>query len=268
MIYQLYVMFVIPLVLSLILTPLVIRLAKRIGAIDQPNERKVHKFPIPRLGGVAIYASFLLSLVLYFYINPALRPFSLMEPHTGVMLAASLTLVVILGIWDDVRQLTPGKKFFFQFLAAAMVYAAGFRISSITHPFSANLLHLGWFDFPATILWIVLITNAFNLIDGLDGLASGVAFIVSLTICTISFIQGDLATAMLALLLAGSVLGFLRYNFNGARIFLGDSGSLFLGFSLAILSMVSSTKGSTAFSMMVPMLALGLPIMDMMLSMT
>ncbi|HUL44377.1 MAG TPA: hypothetical protein VLY03_08475 [Bacteroidota bacterium] len=267
MIFQLYIIFVIPLALSLILTPLVIRLAKRIGAMDQPNERKVHRFPIPRLGGLAIYASFFLSLLLYIYLDPALHPFSAMHPRTGVMLAISLTLVLLLGIWDDVRQLTPGKKFLFQFVAAAIVYLAGFRISFITHPFNQNLLDLGIFNFPATLLWIVGITNAFNLIDGLDGLASGVAFIVSLTICMISFMKQDMPTAMMALLLAGAVLGFLRYNFNGARIFLGDSGSLFLGFALAILSMQSSTKGSTAFSILVPMLALGLPIMDTFLSM-
>jgi UDP-GlcNAc:undecaprenyl-phosphate GlcNAc-1-phosphate transferase len=267
MIFQLYFIFILPLVLSLVLTPLVIRLAKRIGAMDQPNERKVHKFPIPRLGGLAIYGSFFLSLVLYIYFDPALHPFASMHPKTGIMLLISLTIVLILGLWDDMRQLSPGKKFFFQFLAASIVYFAGFRISSITHPFSLNLLNLGILDFPATLLWIVGITNAFNLIDGLDGLASGVAFIVSLTICSISFILGDLNTATEALLLAGAVLGFLRYNFGGARIFLGDSGSLFLGFSLAILSMQSSTKGSTAFSILVPVLALGLPIMDTMLAM-
>ena len=264
---QLYIIFVIPLVLALVITPLVIRFAKKIGAMDQPNERKVHKFPIPRLGGLAIYASFFLSLVLYIYIDPGLHPFSMTHLHAGVMLAVSLTIVLILGIWDDLRQLTPGLKFFFQCLAAAIVYVAGFRITFVTHPFNQSVLDLGIFNFPATILWIVGITNAFNLIDGLDGLASGVAFIVSLTICMISFMKQDMPTAMTALLLAGAILGFLRYNFNGAKIFLGDSGSLFLGFSLAILSMQSSTKGSTAFSILVPMLALGLPIMDTLLSM-
>lgn len=268
MIFQLYIIFVIPLVLSLMLTPFVIRFAKKVGAIDQPNERKVHTYPIPRLGGLAIYMSFFLSLLLYTYFDLALHPFSSMHPHTGVMLVISLTIVLILGIWDDVRQLTPGRKFLGQFLAAAIVYAAGFRISSITHPLGADILNLGVFDFPATIIWIVGITNAFNLIDGLDGLASGVAFIVSITISTISFMKGDMTTGMMALLLAGAVLGFLRYNFNGARIFLGDSGSLFIGFSLAILSMQSSTKSSAVFSILVPVLALGLPIMDTLLSMT
>jgi UDP-GlcNAc:undecaprenyl-phosphate GlcNAc-1-phosphate transferase len=267
MISQLLTIFVIPLLLSLFLTPFVIRYALHIGVLDQPNERKIHKYPIPRLGGLAIYTSFFAALLLSMYFDPSLHPFSSMPPHTGVMLVISLTLVLILGIWDDVRPMTPGRKFIWQFIAATIVYVAGFRISSITHPFNVNLLNLGFLDFPVTILWIVGITNAFNLIDGLDGLASGVACIVSLTICTVSLLKGDMTTAMLALLLAGAVLGFLRYNYNGARIFLGDSGSLFIGFLLAILSMMSSTKGSAAFSILVPVLALGLPIMDTLLSM-
>ena len=267
MIPQLLTIFSMPVLLSLFLTPFVIRYATRIGALDQPNERKIHKYPIPRLGGLAIYSSFFIALMLSMYFYPDLHPFATMPPHTGVMLVISLTLVLILGIWDDVRPMTPGRKFIGQFVAAAIVYAAGFRISAITHPLNMDLLNLGFFDFPVTILWIVGITNAFNLIDGLDGLASGVAGIVSLTICTISLLKGDMTTAMLALLLAGAVLGFLRYNYNGARIFLGDSGSLFIGFLLAILSMMSSTKGSAAFSILVPVLALGLPIMDTLLSM-
>lgn len=267
MMFQLFSIFLVPLVLSLFITPFVIRFAKKVGAMDAPNERKIHKFPIPRLGGLAIYISFFLSLLMYYGTgDQTMHLFSSMNPNIG-MLAVSLTLVLMLGIWDDIRPLSPGKKFIGQSLAAAIVYVAGFRISSITHPLSANLLDLGMFDFPATILWVVGITNAFNLIDGLDGLAAGVAFIVSLTISTISFLKGDLAIAVMALLLAGSVLGFLRYNFNGARIFLGDSGSLFIGFLLAILSMLSSTKGSAAFSILIPVLALGLPIMDTLLSM-
>ncbi len=267
MIFQLYIIFAMPLVLSLLLTPLVMRFAERVGAMDQPNERKVHRYPIPRLGGLAIYASFFLSLLISIYLDPELHPFSSMHPQRGVMLVISLTIVLIIGIWDDIRSVTPAKKFLGQCFAAVIVYAAGFRISAITHPFDLSLWNLGIFEFPATILWVVGITNAFNLIDGLDGLASGVAFIVSLTISIISFIKGDVTTAMMGLLLAGAVLGFLRYNFNGARIFLGDSGSLFLGFLLAILSMQSSTKGSAAFSLLVPVLTLGLPIMDTMLAM-
>ncbi len=267
MIFELFKFFLIPVLLTIVITPVVIKLAKIIGAMDLPNERKVHTEPTPRLGGVAIYLSFFLSLVSCYYIFPSIHPFTRMTSQTIIMLGASLSLVLFLGIWDDLKQLTPGRKLIVQIIAAAIVYFAGFRISSITSPMDLNLLNLGIFDFPATIIWIVLITNAFNLIDGLDGLASGVAFIVALTISTVSFLKGDIESATLSLMLAGATLGFLRYNFNKAKIFLGDSGSLFIGFSLAILSMQSSTKGSTVFSLLVPVIALGLPIMDTMLSM-
>jgi UDP-GlcNAc:undecaprenyl-phosphate GlcNAc-1-phosphate transferase len=268
MAYQFYIIFAIPLIVALAITPMVIWFATRVGALDQPNERKIHKYPIPRLGGIAIYISFFVSLVFLLSLDPALHAFSFMNPHDTLMLVLSLTIVLILGIWDDLRQLRPGQKFLGQFIAGTIVYLAGFKISSITYPFGSFPLNLSFFDYPVTLLWIVGITNAFNLIDGLDGLASGVAFIVSLTIFTISYLTGSPIIAMMALILAGAVLGFLPYNFNKARIFLGDSGSLFIGFTLAILSIKSSTKGSTAFSMIVPMLTLGLPIMDTLLSMT
>ncbi len=262
-----YLIFFIPVLISLAVTPLVISYARRIGAIDLPNERKVHRGAIPRLGGVAIYISFFVSFALTMYLDPGMNSLDGLGQHNAIILVASLTLVLLLGIWDDIRPLTPGKKFLGQIIAASIVYFAGFRITAITHPLGPSLLSLDWFAFPLTILWIVGITNAFNLIDGLDGLASGVAFIVSVTIFSIALIKEETTTAMMALLLAGALLGFLRYNFRGAKIFLGDSGSLFIGFTLAILSMQSSTKGSTAFSILVPVLALGLPIMDTVLSM-
>lgn len=267
MTYQSYFVFAVPLVLALAITPLVIWFATRIGALDQPNERKVHAYPVPRLGGIAIYASFCLSMILLLSVNPDRQLFSFLGSHDALMLVCSLTLVLALGVWDDLRPLKPSHKFLGQCVAATIVYLAGFRISSITYPFGADALNLSFLDYPVTLLWIVGITNAFNLIDGLDGLASGVAFIVSLTISTISLIKGAPDTAVASLILAGAVLGFLPYNFNRARIFLGDSGSLFIGFTLAILSIKSSTKGSAAFSMIVPVLALGLPIMDTLLSM-
>jgi UDP-GlcNAc:undecaprenyl-phosphate/decaprenyl-phosphate GlcNAc-1-phosphate transferase len=267
MVIELFAIFFIPLLLTLFFTPFVIKLAENVGAMDMPNERKVHRNPTPRLGGVAIYMSFFISAIICLQLFPSTALLSSATSERMIMLVASLTLVLFLGIWDDIKQLTPGKKFLIQLVAATLIYFAGFHVSFITSPANLGLLNLGFFDFPATILWIVFITNAFNLIDGLDGLASGVAFIVSITISAVSFLKGDVATATLTLMLAGTVLGFLRYNFNRAKIFLGDSGSLFIGFSIAILSMHSSTKGSTAFSLLVPMLALGLPIVDTTLSM-
>lgn len=260
--------FLVPVLLTLLLTPLVIRLAHRVGAVDLPNARKIHSRPMPRFGGVGICAGFILSLALFYFAAPDLPYFQPPLVYKHGMFVASLLLVLILGMWDDIRPLNPGQKFIVQVLAATLVYLVGFRISSITHPLETGILNIGFLDYPATVIWIVGVTNAVNLIDGLDGLASGVALIAFLTIGAISYMTGDQATTLTVMTIAGAVSGFLRYNFNPARIFLGDSGSLFLGFALAVLAMQSSTKGSTAFAILVPVLALGLPIMDTVLSMT
>ncbi len=263
MTYQYIVIFLIPLILALVLTPFVIRLAKLVGAIDYPNERKVHKYPIPRFGGIAIYMSFIISLYIFSYID-AVNIY--ITKKTVLMLLGSATIVLLLGIWDDIKELKPGKKFIWQCIAATIVYLAGFKISSVTS-FSGDLLYLGILDYPITLLWIVGITNAFNLIDGLDGLASGVATIAGITIFSISIVKDDIVSAILVLAFVGSLVGFMRYNFYNAKIFLGDSGSLLIGFTLAIFSILSKTKSSTAFSVIFPLLVLGLPIMDTMLSM-
>lgn len=259
----------IPLVLSLLLTPLAGRFATMVGAIDMPDARKIHKLPIPRMGGLGVFVSFLISAGIIYSLFPEVFPqeFRVM-PHMLILFVA-IAFVLIVGICDDMWTLKAGEKFLTQVFAGTLVYIAGYRISTISNPFGDNggMLSLGILGLPATILWVVGITNSFNLIDGLDGLAAGVAFISGLTILGISLLNHYFDTAILAALLMGSSLGFLRYNFNPARIFLGDSGSLFLGFLLSIISIRSSVKGSTAFSIIVPMLALGLPIMDTLLAM-
>lgn len=261
--YQYIVIFLIPLMIALAITPLVMKLAKFLGAIDYPNERKVHKYPVPRLGGISIYLSFIFSLYIFSLINPINL---YIKTEEVLLLVLSATVVLLLGIWDDIKELKPGKKFLVQCFAATLVYLAGFRISSITS-FSGDMLYLGVLDYPITLLWIVGITNAFNLIDGLDGLAAGVAAIAGITIFSISLVKSDITSAILVLAFVGAIVGFIRYNFYNARIFLGDSGSLLIGFTLAIFSIMSKTKSSTAFSVIFPLLVLGLPIMDTMLSM-
>lgn len=267
MILKFFIVLGIPAVLSFLVTPLVVRFARGIGAIDRPNERKVHTTPMPRLGGLAIYISFMLSIAIIIWCEPTMHLISSLKPERWLMLAASLVIVLCLGIWDDIRPLSPRSKVLVQITAATIVYLAGYRVSSITDPLGEGILNLGMLDYPATVLWIIGITNAFNLIDGLDGLAAGVAVISSLTIFGVSYLKYDMSTAIVALALTGAVLGFLRYNFNPAKIFLGDSGSLLLGFTIAVLSMQSSTKGTTAFAILVPVIALGLPIMETLLSM-
>lgn len=261
------VSFLVSAVLSLILTPLAIRLAFVVGAVDKPGDRKIHKRVMPRLGGVATFLSFGFTLILAHFLFPHLRLQEFILKGNWQMIAASFVVILGLGVCDDVWTLKVGQKLLVQLLAGSLVYVAGFRILQITNPFGGGLLSLGILSYPLTVLWVIGITNAFNLIDGLDGLASGIALIAGLTIAAISVFHQDIETAVVALSFVGAVFGFLRYNFNPARIFLGDSGSLFLGFTLSVLSIESSTKGSTAFSVIVPILVLGVPIMDTILAM-
>jgi UDP-GlcNAc:undecaprenyl-phosphate GlcNAc-1-phosphate transferase len=266
MILELLIVLLIPIGISLSLTPLVIRLATWIGAVDQPNERKIHTHPIPRLGGLAVYSSFFLSFGLIRLISPSLRGFESLVSDRSAMLTAGLTLVLAIGIFDDLRPRTPIQKLVFQLVAGTLVYLAGFKISAVTAPTGSGILNLGLLNYPLTLLWIVGITNAFNLIDGLDGLAAGVGVVACFTMFGVSLLTHNTPTALTTLVLAGALIGFLRYNFNPARIFLGDSGSLFLGFALAVLSMESSTKTPTALAILVPILSLGMPIMETLLS--
>ncbi len=256
-----------PLCLSLMLTPVVIRFAKYVGAIDKPDERKIHKSPTPRMGGLAPFISFISTVTVIYFLFPASKLSNYMSSLNWMIAAASLFIILLLGVCDDIWILKPGQKFFVQLVAGSFVYFAGFRFSSFTLPFSSNVIELGFLSYPLTVIWVIGITNAFNLIDGLDGLASGIATISCMTVASIALLHHDLTIAIISIALAGSLIGFLKYNFNHAKIFLGDSGSLFLGFTLAFLSLQSSTKGSTAFSILIPVLALGVPVIDTLMAM-
>ena len=256
-----------PICISLTLTPFAIRFAKYIGAIDKPDERKIHKSPIPRMGGLAPFISFLATITIIYFLFPASKLTTYMSSLNWMIAASSLFIILLLGICDDIWVLRPGKKFFVQLVAGSLVYFAGFRFSSFTLPFSSNIIELGALSYPLTVIWVIGITNAFNLIDGLDGLASGIAIISCSTVSAIAILHHDVTITIISVALAGSLIGFLKYNFNPAKIFLGDSGSLFLGFTLAFLSLQSSTKGSTAFSILIPVLALGVPVIDTLMAM-
>lgn len=252
---------------SLALTPLVRWIAVRIGAVDVPDERKTHERPIPRLGGVAIFAAFNLTMLLF--ISPfgiVNDPFMHLANHwwTGFLVAS--VVVIGVGMVDDMRSLSVRVKFLIQLVAALVAVCHGYKIEQIGLP-GGVLLNLGLWSIPVTIFWIVGITNAFNLIDGLDGLASGVALISTLTLAGVALLNQHIELALISSALAGSVLGFMRYNFRPASIFLGDSGSLFLGFTLAVMSITSAYKASATASILIPLLAFGLPIMDTALAM-
>ncbi len=247
-------------------TPWVIRLAAHIEAVDRPDERKIHEKPTLLLGGLAVFISFFLALPLTQILYPNIFFDLGIDAHIGKTIVVSCTFMLMLGIWDDLQPMTAGGKFIIQLLVSTIVYAGGVKIKTLTDPIGGGTIELGLMAYPLTIFWIIGITNSLNLIDGLDGLAGGVAGIAGLTICAVASFKGDTGTALLSIVLAGAILGFLPYNFHPAKIFLGDSGSLLLGFMLALISALGSTKGSTAFALSVPVLALGLPIADTLLA--
>jgi UDP-GlcNAc:undecaprenyl-phosphate GlcNAc-1-phosphate transferase len=251
--------------LSFLLTPLVRSAARWLGAIDLPGGRKVHDRPIPRLGGLSIFIAFNLVLVVssrfdFFYFPVDF----LKEINFGWLFVAS-AIVLGLGAVDDFRRMPVSIKFFFQIIAGLIVALAGYRIEDIGLPFLT--IHLGVLAIPTTVFWVVAITNAINLLDGLDGLAAGTSLIVCIAMFGISLIYQNVGMALVSVILAGSILGFLKYNFHPASIFLGDSGAYFLGFVLSVFSLQGGLKGTTTVAILIPIVALGLPIIDTLLAM-
>lgn len=255
-----YMMVIISTLISLAVTPLIKRFAIHVKVIDVPkDERRVHKKPIPLLGGLAIYISFIITLFL--------REGMVKDSKLGIIIGA--TIIVIGGVIDDIKELKPGKKLMFQIAAAVVLIASGVKIDVLTNPFDAvdGMVNISWLGVPLTLFWVVGITNAINLIDGLDGLAAGVALISTITIFVIAFLYARTEAVVLTAILSGAILGFLPYNFNPASIFMGDTGAQLLGFLLAAISMESAIKSATAFAISVPILALGLPIYDTLFAM-
>lgn len=241
-------------------TPLVRRLAFRIGAIDVPRDkRRMHKKPTPLIGGLAIVFGFLVATVCFAF------PYCDKRELLGTLLGA--VIIVVLGIFDDCRDLPALLKFGIQIIAAlAVVYIGGIKIDVFTNPniFSSNPYWVlpEWLSIVITVVWIVFITNAVNFIDGLDGLAAGVSAIMSISLVFISVRSGEISISILGIAIMGSCFGFLPYNFNPAKIFMGDTGSTFLGFMLSTLSIQGVFKSYAVISFAVPLLILGLPLFD------
>ncbi len=266
--------FIIAALISGGLTYYVKTLAWRFKIFDSPSPRKIHHKPIPRLGGVAIIISFLIVIIAYSLASNRLEfsPFHIAFIDKRIIgVLGGLLILAIVGIYDDIRGVGPISKLFWQIVAASMVVVGGLTITFLRLPFgfhldlttiqfpieifSVNLTVVLWGDL-LTIFWIVLLVNTFNFLDGLDGLASGIAGITAMVIFFLSLALGQDANALLAVLIAGVAIGFLPWNFNPARIFLGDSGSMSLGFLIAVLSIISGGKLATAF------LVLGIPVLD------
>lgn len=240
--------------IALAVTPLSIKLAPKIGAIDIPKDkRRVHTKPMPRFGGMAMFVAAEAGLAIFLH----------HDPKIWVIVAGGIMIYAV-GVIDDLKCLPAKLKFLLQMLCATFIYFGGIQINFIRNPLNEDAFI--WFPGPVsfiiTVIWIVGITNTVNLIDGLDGLAAGVACIASACIAYTAILSGQYDVGLAMFAVSGSALGFLPYNFHPAKTFMGDGGSLYLGFMIAAISIFGSTKGATLIATIVPFLVLGLPIFD------
>ncbi len=260
--------FALAVVISAAVTPLVRRMAFAVGVFDQPDgERRIHTHPTPRLGGIAIYLGFMLSL--FTTLNLALTHTYVIHHYLSTRDLAHIigllfggTLMLGVGLWDDIMTMSAQRKFIAQLgvaLVAVLLY--GFTIVDIKLP-HFGYVDLAWFAIPFSLFWYVGMVNAVNFMDGLDGLVSGVTLIASVTMIVVSLWKGQYLVAITMCALAGSAAGFLPYNYNPARIFMGDGGTLFIGFILASAAVMGTEKGAVAISLAVPVIVLALPIID------
>ncbi|MGR4065070.1 MAG: MraY family glycosyltransferase [Vulcanimicrobiaceae bacterium] len=279
--------FLIAAIVTTLATPLVIRLATHLGVIDTiDEERRIHTIPTPRIGGLAVFFGFSVALFVVLGIAlsspqalfPSIAHFSVTRQldamtdqfdavHGVVGLLFGGMLILGVGVWDDVMGMQPRNKFFAQIVVALASMLYGFIIPGINNPFDHNP-GTNWIDFPLwlgvplTLLWYVGMMNAINFIDGLDGLLAGVASISSLFLFLIAVTHGNPVVALVVISLAGATLGFLRYNFDPAKIFLGDAGSLFIGYVFATVSILGASKTAIAMSVVIPLVVLALPVLD------
>ncbi|MGH2404568.1 MAG: MraY family glycosyltransferase [bacterium] len=255
------------------MTPLVRSIAQRVGAIDYPGGRRINTEPTPRLGGIAIYAGFVAAAAVAMVITRPIEvvgngvmyirfPVALQTDRglLGIMLGG--TFLLACGIYDDIRGMHPALKFLAMLAAAAVLIPFGLATQFLTHPLTGQTIPAGPWGAAFTIVWVVAVVNVINFIDGVDGLAAGIAAIAATTLLLTAVHKSDAVAISLAAALVGTAVGFLRHNFNPARIFMGDSGSMFLGYVLGGLSVMGLYKSYTAISLLVPILALGVPIAD------
>ena len=240
--------------ITILTTPYIKKIALKYNILDHPNNRKVHKKPIPQLGGLSIYLAFLINTLLF------------NENHTlQITLIIGATLILIIGLIDDIKEIRAIVKFIAQLFVAYLTWEMGIKISIISNPFG-GILNTSILSLPITMLWIVSLINAINLIDGIDGLATGITAIASLILSIIALTTGQWMAACLSATLFGSCLGFLKYNFFPAKMFLGDSGAMLLGYLLATISITGVLKSTLTFAVLLPILILAIPLFDTSLS--
>ena len=255
--------FLVALGLSLLLTPLAGRFGKRFGAVDVPNDRKIHATVMPRTGGLAIFVTFLMVLVIAKLWKTEITNLFILDQEMLFFLCGALIAFGI-GFVDDFHRINAGVKFLFHVAAASVAFFGGLKIGTIG--IFGSLFVSG--SYVLTVFWFVIIINAINLVDGMDGLAGGIIVFACIVIVALNILRAEYFTAILFSALGGATLGFLRYNFNPATIFMGDSGSYFLGYMLATLSILGSLKTHAAVTILIPMIAMGLPLMDVIWSAT
>lgn len=252
--YKYLVPFLAAFVMTFLQMPFTIKFAKKKGFLDVPKDnRRVHKKPIPVGGGIAMVISVSILMLFFLPINKSL-----------VLTIIASLIIAISGLYDDKKGLSPKLKFIFQILAAVILIIAGMKIEFVTNPFDSNdaLLILNMLSIPVTIFWVCGITNTINLIDGLDGLASGVSMICAISMFFITYNMGRYDVSLVCALVAGACLGFLPFNFNPAKIFMGDTGALYLGFMLSYISISGFLKQAAILMIFVPVLILGVPVFD------
>lgn len=246
--------------LTMVLVPVLARMAEARGLVDKPNSRKVHSKAVPRIGGVAIVISLYCALAVdYLLFSPVINHFAFESKYLFLIMGSAVAFGV--GLADDFKGLRARKKLIFQIIAAGLAYIGGIRVESIGF-YNLFQMDLGWLSPAVTMFWIVLVINAFNLIDGLDGLAGGVGVIACTFLAYVCFLRGNIGGQVLMVATIGGLLGFLRYNFNPASVFMGDGGSYFLGYLLGTISAYCAASNSATLSTLIPMLVVALPIID------
>jgi UDP-GlcNAc:undecaprenyl-phosphate GlcNAc-1-phosphate transferase len=248
---------------AFLLTPAVRNFARDQGWVDRPDgRRKLHLTPVPRLGGVAVFAAFAVACAFLIALERAGAIPGHFSARAYLHLLIACGAVAAVGVWDDIADVRPATKLVVQALAGLYLYAQGYRMTGLSNPLTGESIDLGLAALPLTIVWFVVMSNAFNLIDGLDGLAAGIGLFSTTTLFIACVINERWEIAVIAAALGGALLGFLRYNFNPASVFLGDSGALFVGFALAAIAVRGSMKSSAAIAVAAPVLALAVPILD------
>lgn len=253
-------------VVTMLCVPLASKVAQKTGAIDHPSARRVNVKPIPRLGGLAMFIGLVAALALlvvaivFFNLPTPFGPHALLDDVNYFGVGVSVLLMFVLGFCDDIKSLNPKLKLVGQLCAAGLASASGLLLVGVQ--LGSQFISFGFFAYPLTIIYLVAFANIINLIDGLDGLASGITAIASAAIMVLSILQGQLAAALLCAGLIGACLGFLRYNFNPASIFMGDCGALTLGYLLGCISLLAVAKSALVVSVLIPVIAAGIPVLD------